>query len=205
MAETRTIEMSQEGNYNVQFGEVSGGTFNFTYNVTQADRAKIALGTSILTRAPFCREYYNLFVIGGEKFDSGSFTVSRRCSLTEFIEPEVKRQFFNIQDSCVVERILSFPSLFMSENPDYMRSRPTQKALLGRVTDLELLTSDIRISFETMILIFQQSVTDVSRDLAMHSSPGNSELNKTHWTIKQIDLIEPLVRHGLLSSEFLVA
>jgi hypothetical protein len=204
VAEIRSIDMSQEGNNNVQIGGVSGGTINITYN-TSPDSDKAALGVSSLTRAPFNREYYNLFVIGGEKFDNGSFVVSKRQSLTAFIEPEVKKHFFNVRDNGVIEQILSFPTLFMSENPDYMRSRPTQKVLLGRVTDLELLANDIRISFEASILIFQQNITAASQDLAMLSSPGNSELNNTHWTIKRVDMIESLIRHGLLPPQFSVA
>ncbi|GHV17905.1 hypothetical protein FACS18949_17130 [Clostridia bacterium] len=145
-----------------------------------------------------CREYCNVFVNDVEKFDRGWFTVPKRKALVSFIEPEVKKRFFNIQDEHVVEQILSFPSLFMSENPDYMRSRPGQKALLGRVTDLELLKNDVKISFAVELQIFQQSVTNISQSLKLLDAPGCSELNDTHWTIKQIDLIAVLAENGLV-------
>lgn len=149
-----------------------------------------------------CHEYCNVFVVGGEKFDLGWFTISKRKSLVSFIEPEVKSRFFNIQDERVVEQILSFPSLFMSENLDYMRSRPGQKALLGRVTDLELLKNDVKISFAVELQIFQQSVTNISQSLKVLDAPGYSELNDTHWTIKQIDMIAVLVENGLMPQQF---
>jgi hypothetical protein len=134
------------------------------------------------------REYYNLFVVGGEKFDkdSGSFTVAKDRALVTGIEPDVKQCFFNLRDDSVAERILSLPSLFMSENKDFMRSRPGQKALLGRVTDLAIEPNNIRISFEADIRIFQQSITDISQNLGILGNPGCSELNNTHWTIKRV-------------------
>jgi hypothetical protein len=146
------------------------------------------------------REYYNLFIIGGEKFDGGSFTVAKDRALVTAIEPDVKKRFFNLRDDSVVEWILSMPSLFMSENIDFMRSRPGQKAFFGRVTDLAIEPNGIRISFEAGIQIFQQSITDISHDLGIVGNPGCSELNNTHWTIKRTDLIKVLTEKGLLVS-----
>jgi hypothetical protein len=146
------------------------------------------------------REYYNLFVIGGEKFDSGSFTIPKERALVIGIEPDVKQRFFfDLRNDSVVEQILSLPSLFMSENADFMRSRPGQKALLGRMTDLAIEPNDIRVSFEADIQIFQQSITDISQYLGILGNPGCSELNNTHWTIKQIDLVKILTETGLLA------
>jgi hypothetical protein len=165
---------------------------------------RIQGGTSTILPVAFggstvCREYCNIFVVGGEKFDRGWFTIPKQRSLVSFIEPEVKSRFFNIQDERVAERILSFPSLFMGENPDYMRSRPGQKALLGRVTDLELLKNDVKISFVSELQIFQQNITNISQSLKLLDAPGSSELNDTHWTIKQLDLIAALTENGLLT------
>jgi len=146
------------------------------------------------------RDFYNLFVIGGEKFKSGVFTVPRTMVfMAEYIEPEVKKRFLKLRDDKIVEQILSLPSLFMSENKDYMKSRPGQKTLFGRITDLTIEPNDIRISFEADIQIFQQSITDISHDLKIVANPGNSELNNTHWTIKRIDLLKVLAEKGLLA------
>jgi hypothetical protein len=145
------------------------------------------------------REFYNLFIIGGEKFDGGSFTVAKDRALVTAIEPDVKKRFFNLRDDSVVEWILSMPSLFMSENIDFMRSRPGQKAFFGRVTDLAIEPNSIRISFEAGIQIFQQSITDISHKLGIIGNPGCSELNNTHWTIKQVDLIKALMETGMIS------
>jgi len=144
------------------------------------------------------RIYYNLFVIGGEKFDKGSFTVPKTKALVESIEPAVKSHFFNLRDDSVVERLLTLPSLFMSENADYMRSRPGQKVLFGRIISLEIEPNDVRIFFVADAEISQQSITNISHNLGILSIPGCSELNNTHWTIKQVDLIEVLTDAGLL-------
>ena len=146
------------------------------------------------------RDYYNLFVIGGDKFNGGSFTISKTRALTTSIEPDVKKQFFNLRNDRVVERIMSLPSLFMNENIDFMRARPGQKVFFGRVTDLIIEPNDIRISFEADIQIFQQSITDISHRVGIIGNPGCSELNNTHWTIKRADLMKLLTEAGLLAS-----
>ena len=148
-------------------------------------------------------EFYNLFVIGGENFNSGSFTISKvKVFSTEYIEPGIKKQFSKMRDDSVVEQILSLPSLFMNENTDYMKSRPGQKALFGRVTDLTIEPNDIRISFHAETQIFQQNVTDISQSLGVISNPGYSELNHTHWTIKRIDLMKVLAETGLMVLQY---
>jgi hypothetical protein len=119
----------------------------------------------------------------------------------EYIDPKVKKKFFNIRDDAVVEKILTLPSLFMAENADYMRSRTGAKAILGIVTNLEILPTTIEVSFEPMTKIFQQSITDISAKLALPGNPGISELNHTHWTIKPIDLIAVLTENGLLAPD----
>lgn len=145
----------------------------------------------------FCKDYYNLFVIGGEKFKNGVFSVPRTMVFTkDYIEPEVKKRFLKLRDDNVVEQILSLPSLFMSDNKDYLKSRPGQKALFGRVTELAIEPNGIQISYEADIQIFQQSITDISHSLGIVGNPGSSELNNTHWTIKPIDLIKVLTETG---------
>ena len=166
--------------------------------LNRSNQPDTKMPTLLFSGTAINREFYNLFVIGGEKFDKGSFTIPKTKALVESIEPAVKHQFFNLRDDSVVERLLTLPSLFMSENADFMRSRPGQKALLGRITDLKIEPNDIWISFEVDAKIFQQKITDLTRNLGILDNPGCSELNNTHWTIKQVDLIEVLTDAGLL-------
>ena len=144
------------------------------------------------------REYYNLFVIGDEVFNGDSFTISKAKSLVEYIEPDVKERFFPIREDRVVEQIFTLPSLFMSENKDHMKSHPGRKVTLGRVTELKIEKNDIRIFFVAETRLFQQSITDVSKILGIHSAPGYSELNNTHWTIKRLDLMDALTGASLI-------
>ncbi len=165
-------------------------------------RTDITVGMTappLLGGMPFDREFYNLFVIGDEKFESDSFTVAKDQALRACIEQDVKERFFNLRDDSVVDRVLTLPSLFMSENTDYMRSKPGQKALFGRVTELEIGVNTIKISYAVLAQLYQQSVTDISHSLGMLGNPGSSELNNTHWTIKRIDLVKVLTDTGLLA------
>lgn len=157
------------------------------------------------TATPLCTEYYNLFVVGGEKFEGdrigGEFTISKANVLvTEYTDSNIKQKFYNLRDNSVVSQILRLPSLFMDENADFKRSHPCQKALLGRVTNLEIKPNSIGISFSGNQLVFQQNITDLSQALGLFANPGRSELNKTHWAIKRVNLVDVLMHAGLIDA-----
>ena len=145
------------------------------------------------------REHYNLFVIGGEKFNNGNFVISKSDVFpAEYIEADIKKQYMNLRDDNVVMKIFSLPSIFMSENIDFLQASPRQRVLFGRVTDLEINPNDIRIAYTVESQIYQQSITDISHDLGILDNPGCSELNRTHWTIKKVDLLKVLSELALM-------
>ena len=103
----------------------------------------------------------------------------------------------------VIEQIKTFPSLFMYENTEYGgRTSPDQKAYFGFVTDLRVQENGlIKVRFRRDADINQQQINDIAHLLDIHEGSGIMELNQTHWTIKNVDLIEELTEAELLPQE----
>ena len=145
------------------------------------------------------REYYNLFVISDE-IKNWRFTMPKDRSLRS--NSDIVKKFADLTSE-VIDQIKTFPSLFMYENTEYGgRTSPDQKAYFGFVTDLRVQENGlIKVRFRRDADINQQQINDIAHLLDIHEGSGIMELNHTHWTIKNVDLIEELTEAELLPQE----
>jgi hypothetical protein len=143
-------------------------------------------------------EYYNLFVVGDEMFNENFFLIDKKRALTISggIEPHISKQFASLTDE-IITMIKTFPSLFTSENHQYGRTDDNHFALFGLVTDIKIQENGIKIYFHKFCSIPQQRLNEIALNLAIKGSSSYNELNRTHWTIKQINLIEELRAAGI--------
>ena len=145
------------------------------------------------------REYYNLFVISDE-IKNWRFTIPKDRSLRN--NSDIVKVFADLTPEAI-SQIKTFPSLFMTENTEYGgRTSPEQKAYFGFVTDLRVQENGIiKVRFRRDADINQQQINDIAHLLDIHEGSGIMELNQTHWTIKNVDLIEELTEAELLPQE----
>lgn len=134
------------------------------------------------------KEYYNLFVISGETFDNGRFFVPPDRALTESIDPNIKSRLATLNPEAI-ELIKTLPSLFMSE---LCRRDSEQNAYYGFVTDIIVLATGIRIEFQRLDTIPQIKLNELLGELALEGKSNINELHRTHWSIKQVDLLKEL-------------
>lgn len=155
-------------------------------------------GDVINTRFALCTEYYNLFVIAGETFADGHFTVPKDRALTssEGIVAEITAQFAALTPEAI-SAIKTFPSLFTSENHQYGYTDADHLAFLGVVTDIRIQENGIKIYFQKFCSIPQQRINEIMFNLAIKGKPSYNELNRTHWAIKRVNLIEELRSAGI--------
>lgn len=143
------------------------------------------------------REYYNLFVLGTEEFDKGYFKIPRTRALCEYMTEETK-QLFSVMTVPVMERIKTLPSLFMQENQQYGAAGVDQQAIYGFVSDIKIYDDSIKIYFTGYrVDIPQQRLNELNEELAISAHKAYSELNRTHWAIKRVDLITELSEAGI--------
>lgn len=139
-------------------------------------------------------DYYNLFVIGTETFDSGHFLVPKDRVLTESIAPEIAEQFAGLSDEAIAQ-IKTFPSLFTSENHFNGWTDDEHNARLGVVTNVKVQENGVKIYFSTISFVPQQRLNELAFNLAFGRVSGYA-LNRTYWTIKKINLLEELSDAG---------
>ena len=143
-------------------------------------------------------EFYNLFVVGDESFNESFFLIGkdRVLTTTEGVAPEISAQFATLTPEAI-KAIKTFPSLFVSENRHYGRTDTDHLALFGIVTDIRIQENGIKIYFQRFCSIPQQRLNDIMFNLAIKGKPSYNELNRTHWAIKRINLIEELRAAGI--------
>lgn len=153
-------------------------------------------GGFVNTNIALNMDYYNLFVIGDETFCDGHFTVPKDRALTESMSPEVKAQFASLSEDAV-SQIKTFPSLFASENHSYGKTDDAHQACFGIVSDVKIQDNGIKIHFRPLWAIPQQKLNEIAFNIALQRASSFNELNRTHWAIKKVNLIEELKAAGI--------
>lgn len=141
-------------------------------------------------------DYYNLFVIDDETSAEGHFIAPKVRELTESMTDENKAQFSALTDEAI-SRIKTFPSLFVSENRHYGRTDEDHNAIFGLVSEVRIQDDGIKIHFQGLWSIPQQRLNEIACRLAMQGASSFDELNRTHWAIKRLNLIEELKAAGI--------
>jgi hypothetical protein len=168
-----------------QIANNQGGTINFF--MPSANGAVYNAATKIST------EYYNLFVVGEEPFRENFFLISKDRALTtsEGVAAGISEQFASLTPEAQAT-IKTFPSIFASENHKYGSTDEAHLAHFGVVTDIRIQENGIKIYFQRFCTIPQQRLNEIMFNLAIKGSASFNELNRTHWAIKRLNLIEEL-------------
>lgn len=132
---------------------------------------------------------YHLFVIAGEDFLTGRFFVDPTRALTEYTSDELKARYQRL-NSEAIEELKRFPALFMAENAQIGRALPEQEAHWGNLVDIRVQDNGIRIAFNKIMHVPQQRLNEYHHHFGITSHGRMSELNRTHWALKRVNLLE---------------
>ena len=186
-------QVVQTGNDNVTIPNY--GTVNLT--VQQQFATMPAFGGSFYVPVRVNREYYNIFVIGGEEFDKPYFKVPRDRALTHLMSKETMDRFAEMTQENK-EEIKTMPSLFMAENRNYGKADDDQMVIYGFVSDLKIYDNDVKVYYcGYKIDIPQQRLNECLEELGLVGDNRFNELNRTHWSIQRCDLIQELLEAGV--------
>lgn len=141
------------------------------------------------------RDVYHLFVINGEDYRGDSFIVPKDRALTESINDDLKAKYATLH-SAIIPELLTFPALFLSENNFCGRAGDDQIAYTGVVRDIKVRDNGIQIYFQPICRLQQQLLNDHDFEFGVRCAYFRNELARTHWTLKQIDLIDVLKKAG---------
>ena len=65
------------------------------------------------------------------------------------------------------------------------------------ITDIKKRSNGIQIYFYPFHGLPQQRLNDLRFELGINGTTAFNEFNHSHWTVKEIDLLEVLAEHGL--------
>lgn len=136
---------------------------------------------------------YNLFISANSEFyDHRVFEMDSGRAITEYTDKNFKQKYGDLSDAAIKE-LMSFPCLFGYENGVQKSAR------LGWITRIQKRQSSVRIEFK-----FDDSALEIVHtkmyELKWVFDIGEWELNRHHWAVKDVDLIEVLVDLKLLAS-----
>ena len=148
------------------------------------------------TAIPLNNQYYNLIVTGEIEFENiQPITMPMDRALTEYMD-ELKSEFLPLSPR-VQEKILTFPTIFANENMYYGRANENQVFGLGYIHRIKVRHDAVRIYPQIICCLPQQKLNEACFELDMGGDSSFNELNRTHWSIKKIDLLAELRELGL--------
>lgn len=142
-------------------------------------------------------KYYNLIVSNEINLDTteASFSIEPKRALTEHIDDEIKKQFSALSEDAIRE-LQTFPTIFAHENSDYGFAAPDQQAGIGYITKIKVRHAGIIIKSSIKFKFYQQLLNENLINFDIDGHERFSELNRTHWTVKKVNLFEELRELG---------
>ena len=188
---TPAKSISQTGEKNVYVEQVGTLEQNTTVIQVMGRSSSVVMRPTTQTVST---TFYHLFVMGGETFEQDSFIVPADRALSAYwTSEEVRGKHGNLSEESI-EELKTYPALFMPEADGYYaKAGSEQQAFFGLVSDIRLQENGIKIKIHLAWPIPLQSICNIGFNLGMKDmDKALSEVNRTHWAIKRINLLEEL-------------
>ena len=150
------------------------------YNIEQANSVNLNVTPARKILSP--DEYYNLFIIDGEKYADDSFTLGNG-RVFELTNTAIRQKFsqFTLED---MDEIIGLPALFL---PEYSKiNNEIEIGFLGKLEEIDK-TEGIghsKFYFRKERKINMKLIESNKSKLRI----DKGELNRTHWAIKRANL-----------------
>ena len=190
-AQPTPVSLTQTGNDNTQIAYVARYEQNVAIFPSAQQTAMPVIGQGVT----FNYDCFNFFVLGGEEYEGTYFIVPKDRALTESTSQEMKDLCASLSPEAIAI-IKTFPAVFCSENRYYSKTDPDHMAFYGYVTDIKVQDNGIKVYFTKLNQLPQQVLIDLSYELSIAGAKSYTELSRTHWAIKRINLVEVLENAG---------
>lgn len=188
---TQPVSLTQNGNDNTQIAYVERYEQSVVILPGVASAGTPVIGQGVT----FNYDCFNFFVLGTEQYNDPFFIVPKDRALTESTSQEMKDLCSSLSPEAIAI-IKTFPAIFCSENHHYAKTDPDHTAYYGYVTDIRVQDNGIKVYFTKLNQLPQQVLIDFSEELCIGGARSFTELSRTHWAIKRINLIEVLEKAG---------
>lgn len=138
-------------------------------------------------KSPLSKDYYAL-LMGYDPFEKDYVLVSKDRALTEYIQNDVKAKFSGLTAEAIAA-IKEIPAVISCEAD----GTETQQAVFAFIKDIRIQENGIKVYFQKYFPFPYSILRAYQQELALHLF----EYTRTHWTIKNVDLIEVLQDAGV--------
>lgn len=189
--------VSQTGTNNLNIENRQGGIININY--TQPQLIPDPTAETMLAIQQLSRQYYQLIVTGFEIFKENSLVVEADRALTkDTVSDDVFEKFSTLSDEAR-EALTKIPAIICNENTDYHGvTDPAQLAIFARIKKIKVGRGEIKIYFQPLAVIPQHKLIENYVDFDLHASSAITDLNRSRWTIKEIDFFEACEDAGIV-------
>ena len=130
--------------------------------------------------------YYNLFVVEKQGF-TGTLAIPKKLALKESIKPEVWNRFGKF-GKAEIEEICKLPTIIATKNHNGRSTDEDHVAMYGFVKSFSIQGELLVVKYSMNYQIMQQQLNLVEEALQLESAPDTNELDRVHWTIKEVNL-----------------
>ena len=145
----------------------------------------------------FNPDYYNLIVVGDGDLDgTGHFLVDKSRAITESTSQELKDAYAALTPEAI-NAVKTFPAIIATENHAYGKTDDQHQAIYGIITDVKVQDNGIKVYYQILNWIPQQKLNELAPELGIGRASSFNELNRMHWAIKRINMVEVLREAGI--------
>lgn len=145
----------------------------------------------------FNPDYYNLIVVGDGDLDgTGHFLVDKTRAITESTSQELKDAYAALTPEAI-NAVKTFPAIIATENHAYGKTDDQHQAIYGIITDVKVQDNGIKVYYQILNCIPQQKLNELAPELGIGRASSFNELNRMHWAIKRINMVEVLREAGI--------
>ena len=142
-------------------------------------------------------DFYNLIVVAGDVLDGTNHVmVDKERAITESTSDELKKRYAALTPEAIAE-IKTFPTIIATENHSYGKTDEAHYAHYGMITDIKVQDNGIKIYYQFLNSIPQQKLNELLFELGLQGNSNFNELNRMHWAIKRINMVEVLRENGI--------
>lgn len=143
-------------------------------------------------------DFYNLLVVGNDELNSQycHCLVRKDRAITESTSKELKATFAALSDEAI-SVLKTYPTIIATKNHLYGRTDADHYAAYGLITDVKIQDNGIKVYYQILNWIPQQKINELRFELGIEGSSTLNELNRMHWAIKKINVVQVLREAGI--------
>ncbi len=189
--------LTQHGNNNTQIAQVNEYNDQSVNNTLVINTIPMQVGMGCVNQVQitFDNNFYNLFVVDDIDLNGSFFTIPKEKALTESVAKDI-RSTLAILSPEAIEQVKSYPAIFASQNKSYGATDKEHLAYLGFISDVRVERTAIKVFFTKLNAFPQQYINERIADFGLEGVPAYNELDNTHWSVKNLNVVEVLRSAG---------